>query len=153
MVIPFLWVMSSLSSGELKLNSSPFLDITFLILIYSFLFLALYLIKQDLSQIPSTTKEALLILPYSPSRRKKKTFILNGEKIIGRDKNCSIILEDSYASSQHARIYQKDNHFFIEDLESKNGTFLNGKRIKKETALKNGDKITIGKTELKFMEK
>ena len=55
------------------------------------------------------------------------------ENFIGREKINSIVLDDEKVSKKHAVIYHKDNKYFIEDLNSKNGVFVNGIRIEKET--------------------
>jgi hypothetical protein len=59
---------------------------------------------------------------------------------------------DSYASRRHARILRQNEQFFLEDLGSSNGTFLNGTRLEKgvEHPLQNGDKVRFGKTEFVF---
>lgn len=68
---------------------------------------------------------------------------------IGRLPENDIHLDDKAASSRHAAILTILNDSFIEDLGSTNGTFVNGKVIKKH-ALGDGDVITIGRHELKF---
>lgn len=59
---------------------------------------------------------------------------------------------DSYASRRHARIVRQGDQFFLEDLGSSNGTFLNSVRLEKgvEHPLKDGDKVRFGKTEFVF---
>src|SRR5690606_39780927 len=68
---------------------------------------------------------------------------------IGRLPENDIHLDDKAASSRHAAILTILNDSFIEDLGSTNGTFVNGKVIKKH-ALGDGDVVTIGRHELKF---
>lgn len=68
---------------------------------------------------------------------------------IGRLPENDVHLDDKAASSRHAAILTILNDSFIEDLGSTNGTFVNGKVIKKH-ALGDGDVITIGRHELKF---
>ncbi len=81
-----------------------------------------------------------------------ETFIIDKHDItIGRNKSCEIIIEDPLISNQHCRIYaDKDNRFFITDLESSNLTYLNKKTLKKDTQLHYGDRIVIGNTVLRF---
>lgn len=63
---------------------------------------------------------------------------------IGRDPAVDFVLDDSEVSRSHAKIYYEDGSYFIEDLDSTNGTFVNGKCIKKPLQLKDKDLITIG---------
>jgi len=65
----------------------------------------------------------------------------DGENIIGRE-----LVGTPDVSRHHARIDVHGSHLTIEDLGSKNGTFVNGERIGKSTALKEGDQIIFGRT-------
>ena len=69
---------------------------------------------------------------------------------VGRDAANDICLENPGVSRRHARIYKHLYPFYVEDLESTNGTFLNGKRMTIRAALNNNDEITIGKHTLVF---
>ena len=76
---------------------------------------------------------------------------LDKERIVlGRKAENDIQVDNLAVSGQHAAIITILNDSFLEDLESTNGTFVNGKLVKKH-ALKNGDVIQIGKHELKYM--
>jgi hypothetical protein len=63
--------------------------------------------------------------------------------LIGRDFDCQVIIDDRQASRHHARIEQTEHGYVLEDLDSKNGTFLNGQRLAKPTVLTDGDEIGI----------
>jgi diguanylate cyclase (GGDEF)-like protein len=77
------------------------------------------------------------------------------EVILGRALEADVRVNDTQCSRQHARITAGPNaethatEYVLHDLDSRNGTFLNGRRIRRE-ALENGDKITIGDTILRF---
>ncbi len=71
--------------------------------------------------------------------------------VLGRDTEKGR-LKDGAVSRKHARIYREGNTFFIEDLNSANGTFVNGVRIARAVPLKQGDHIRIGKTIMVFSE-
>ncbi|MCP5149337.1 MAG: FHA domain-containing protein [Ectothiorhodospiraceae bacterium] len=78
-------------------------------------------------------------------------FDLDRERIhIGRKPENDIQVDNLAVSGQHAAIITILNDSFLEDLDSTNGTFVNGKLIKKH-ALKHGDVITVGKHELKYL--
>jgi two-component system, cell cycle response regulator len=69
-----------------------------------------------------------------------------GDAIIGRGQKVEIRLIDDGVSRAHARIRPDDKRLLLEDLGSRNGTFLNGKRLERPAALFDGDKIQIGRT-------
>ena len=78
-------------------------------------------------------------------------FGLEKERIlIGRKPENDIQVDNLAVSGQHAAIITILNDSFLEDLDSTNGTFVNGKLIKKH-ALKHGDVVTVGKHELKYI--
>lgn len=81
---------------------------------------------------------------------KSKTFDIGDELMIGRDAKCQVILEDTYASQIHARVFTKDDGVFIEDMGSTNGTYLNRKKVTSALSVARGDRVRIGKTELEF---
>lgn len=72
-----------------------------------------------------------------------------GALSIGRAKDNNLHLRDQTVSAHHARIFTYMDASFIEDLGSKNGTFLNGKRIQKHT-LRDGDVVKVGQLKLKI---
>jgi pSer/pThr/pTyr-binding forkhead associated (FHA) protein len=72
----------------------------------------------------------------------------HGVNIMGRISG--IQLYDEMVSRRHARIYCQDGEFYIEDLHSTNGTFVNGEQIYFPAQLKHGDTVRIGLTLLEF---
>ncbi len=78
-------------------------------------------------------------------------FNLQDKRIsLGRSGDNDIPIQDPFASGHHAVIYPSDSRYLIRDNNSKNGTFLNGKRIHRESELKKGDEILIGSTRIVF---
>ena len=67
---------------------------------------------------------------------------------VGRSPENDIQIQDNYVSRKHLELYKKGDKYFIRDLNSANGTFVNGKRIgsKVEQRVKEGDTIVIGMT-------
>lgn len=76
-----------------------------------------------------------------------------GTSTIGRDRTCDIILYDKKCSRVHCRVHTKGHFHTIEDDESRNGTFVNRKKISKRTNLTEGDRIHLGSTTLELSEK
>jgi DNA-binding winged helix-turn-helix (wHTH) protein len=70
--------------------------------------------------------------------------LAGGEHIIGRDQDATVVVPDSAVSRRHARIMVREDSALLEDLGSKNGTFLNGTRLAEPTTLRPGDVITVG---------
>jgi DNA-binding winged helix-turn-helix (wHTH) protein len=73
-----------------------------------------------------------------------------GETIFGRERDATVWIDDAGVSRRHARIVVADGRARLGDLDSKNGTYLNGERLEKETNLSDGDRIQIGRAELTF---
>lgn len=71
-------------------------------------------------------------------------WVLHGDDIvIGRGPECDIVLPERQVSRQHARVRSEGDHYYIEDLESKNGTLINGRPLKGEIELRDGDEIEL----------
>ena len=77
---------------------------------------------------------------------KGKSFDLGAELIIGRAERCHIVLDDTYVSQVHARVFQKGDAYMVEDLGSTNGTYLNRRKVTSASPVQKGDRIKIGKT-------
>ena len=69
---------------------------------------------------------------------------------IGRDQNCTLVLNDSYASSHHARVFPKDGAWWLEDLNSTTGTTLAGRAVHGAVELPVGVPVRIGQTTLEL---
>ncbi len=74
-----------------------------------------------------------------------KTYELkHGDNFLGRLPECDIQIDSNMVSRKHARVYPQDGRFYIEDLNSGNGSFVNGQRIAAPTMLKTDDRIKFG---------
>lgn len=72
------------------------------------------------------------------------------EIIVGRDPQQDVAIPlDKQVSRNHARIYRHNDKWFVQDMNSKHGTFLNGVKIESETAIDDSDIIKVGSTELR----
>jgi hypothetical protein len=76
----------------------------------------------------------------------------NGGATLGRSANSDIEVDDPFASSAHARIFPRGDFMYIEDVGSTNGTYLNGRQLKRAEQLKMADSIRIGDTEYRYRE-
>lgn len=64
--------------------------------------------------------------------------------MLGRNETNHIVLSVDLVSRVHAMIYEKDGIYYVRDLQSRNGTYLNGERIEEDTALHDGDTVKVG---------
>lgn len=73
-----------------------------------------------------------------------------GENVVGRDRGCALSIPSSLVSRRHARIVLVGQRATLEDLGSKNGTVLGGRRVDRAVPLSDGDEIRIGPALLVF---
>ena len=66
--------------------------------------------------------------------------------LIGRNPECALVLDDDFASGRHARIYEREGQWFVEDLGSTNGTFLGSQRLSAPVPVEVGSVLRVGKT-------
>lgn len=83
--------------------------------------------------------------------RGKRTFLLfEGENVLGRDPEARVSIDHASVSRHHARISIRDGKAEIEDLRSRNGTFVSGRPVTASAALEDGDVIGLGPVTLVF---
>lgn len=76
-----------------------------------------------------------------------RTIPLDGQPLlIGRAQDAGLVLEDDYASGRHARLFPQGSRWFLEDLGSTNGTFVQGDQLTRTMAIDPGTSVRIGKT-------
>jgi len=68
----------------------------------------------------------------------------DGKHVIGRGADCDLQLASAAVSRRHAAIYVRGTRAMIQDLKSRNGTFVRGRRVKKPAELRDGDKLRVG---------
>ncbi len=91
------------------------------------------------------------LTPSSGSQVGKRIELVRPETTLGRHPQCDIVLDAGAVSRQHARIRSVgENRFVLDDLHSRNGTFLNGEKVLESTVLRDGDLITICDFEYQF---
>lgn len=90
----------------------------------------------------------ILVLGEGETRR--EYLVSSAERYLGRDEGNDIVLDDEEVSARHARVIFTEGLFWVEDLQTTNGTFVNGERILGPMRLQNEDLIKIGRTILQF---
>lgn len=82
-----------------------------------------------------------------------KEYELSGERVeVGRSASADLTIDDGYASRRHAEIHRIDNGYRLHDLESKNGVFVNGRRLGPGATawLEDGDEVQLASTRFRF---
>lgn len=130
------------------------LRFAFLALLYLFLFAVVRVLLRDLraaAREPGTELGRLVVVS-SPAGEPPvgDVFALDAVTTLGRDVNNSIVIDDPFASSEHAALTFRGRAWYIEDLLSTNGTFLNGSRVEGVAALGFGDEIQVGQVRLRL---
>ncbi|SFK48224.1 FHA domain-containing protein [Cellulomonas sp. KH9] len=70
--------------------------------------------------------------------------------LVGRAPSCTLVLDDDYSSSRHARIFPQGDRWFVEDLGSTNGTFVGESRVEQPTPVPTGTPIRVGQSLLEL---
>ncbi|MGD9735471.1 MAG: FHA domain-containing protein [Solirubrobacterales bacterium] len=96
--------------------------------------------------------DAWLIAERGGGLEAEARFDLIGGLSIGRSGDADVQIEDRYASGIHARVFPRGDRFLVEDMNSTNGTLLNGASLRDEAELVDGDRIQIGDTVFRFQQ-
>jgi hypothetical protein len=91
-----------------------------------------------------------LVVERAPGHDPGMIYDLDGDIVLGRGERVEIRLQDPFASSRHARVYEQGNIVVIEDLGSTNGTYLNEELLETARPLYPGDRVRIGDSEFTF---
>ena len=93
--------------------------------------------------LPTSLKYSLGGEPSQPSSADLKR---RDTVVIGRGLDCEVVIKDAKASRRHCRLTRGDKAFILEDLDSKNGTYVDGERLKGPVTLKPNQTFKIGDT-------
>jgi pSer/pThr/pTyr-binding forkhead associated (FHA) protein len=120
------------------------------ITLYIFIGWALFLLWRSLQQ-ETAFLSARKVIPINltiqtAGESSQSLHFTQGDILIGRDPECECPLEDATISAQHARLAYHHNQWWLDDLQSTNGTKLNNDIVKTATVVVNGDTIQCGQT-------
>lgn len=124
------------------------LRVLMVVALYGFLIWMMVTIWSDLkfhSQILGQKKIPQIFLSMVDEPEAEKRSFSQNEVIIGREETCDVFIPDPVISGRHARLVYRNTHWWIEDLMSTNGTYLNDERVESPAILINGDELRIGK--------
>jgi FHA domain len=149
----------------------------FLLVLYLFLLWVVRSAMRDLARFERAPAAAESVEP--PSRRRAKdqalpnlregvsprlqvvaamghepgtSFDIGDGATMGRSDGAAIRVDDPFASSAHARIFQRGDYMYLEDMGSTNGTYLNGRQVRSTERLRMADVIRIGDSEYRYEE-
>ena len=98
---------------------------------------------QDKTEIAIEDDGPLGLLWVKEGPRRGQTQTIKDNTVLGRSRG-DILIDDPKASSSHAKITYEDDHFYLWDFGTRNGTYVNGERIRSATKLEENDEIKIG---------
>ncbi len=130
------------------------LRLGFLALLYAFFFFVARALVRDLRAGASGAGQPLarlFVIAAVEGRPEPGSWIpLDAVNSIGRDVNNSIVIDDSFVSSEHALLTFRGRAWYVEDQGSTNGTWLNGQRIEGLWPLGYGDELQIGQVRMRL---
>jgi len=142
--------------------------IGFLVLLWVLVLIVVLLLRRNLNAPASGTRAVTPVIasqakPQRPQRKAGRTLVvvegpLKGTTIplgtapvtIGRAPTSTVVIDDDYASANHARIVLGDGEWLVEDLGSTNGTFVGDKRVTTPVSLGVGVPLRVGQTVLQL---
>ena len=130
------------------------LRLIFLAMLYAFLWMVVRALVRDLRAAARepTAELGRLLIVASPSGEPAAgaAFALDAITSLGRDVNNSIVLDDEFVSTTHAALTYRGRAWYVEDLGSTNGTFVNGSQVDGLAPIAFGDEIQVGQVRLRL---
>jgi hypothetical protein len=133
------------------------LRLTVVIILYLFLWQVLVVIWRDLRRPTAGEAEQsrplgklLLVSSGDTSYQPGHSFALHRLTRIGRGSDNSVVLDDGFTSTSHAELRYQDGSWWVLDLGSRNGSWINDKRVRGQAPIRYGDVLTIGRVKLKL---
>ncbi len=140
---------------------STLLKYIFITIIYVFIFAIIRMIYLDIDSMNSKRSFKNKNRPYLKLLNLRESLDINVEESylledgfsIGRSRDNGIAVEDPFISGEHAVFVSQDEGYLLKDMNSKNGTFVNGNRLEDmPVRLKDGDRIKIGVLDFLYVE-
>lgn len=104
---------------------------------------------QSATQQPPRQRPHTLVVMQGPTSG--RSYQLSSSPVLmGRSPDATVPLEDDYASGRHARLFPQGSRWFLEDLGSTNGTYVNEQRLTRAVALEPGQPFRVGKSVLEL---
>jgi hypothetical protein len=130
------------------------LRILFLVLLYLFLYAVVRVLVRDLRSAAREPERELgrlvVVGPPGGDLAPGTAFTLDAITTLGRDVNNAIVVDDAFASAEHAILTFRGRAWYVEDLGSTNGTYVNGGRVEGVAPLGYGDEIQVGQVRFRL---
>jgi hypothetical protein len=130
------------------------LRLLFLALLYLFLWGVVRVLLRDLRMAAREPGIGLgrLVVTASPGGEPPvgAAFALDAVTTLGRDVNATIVLDDEFVSGRHAALTYRGRSWFVEDLDSTNGCFVNGTPVEGIAPVAFGDELQVGNVRLRL---
>jgi hypothetical protein len=140
-----------------------FLKFCLVAILYLFLARVVWIVARELRGTPapapavpapaapakSRKAKAWRLVLIEPKSEAGATFPVDGEVTLGRGGGCTVPLAfDTFVSQVHARAFDRDGALWVEDLGSRNGTYVNGRLVHEPTQVAKGARVQVGETVL-----
>ncbi len=134
-----------------------------LILLWLFILFVMWVQRRDIVAASGVRRQAAASAPVKRDKARQIMVVegpLKGSHMdiasveditLGRAETSDFVLGDDYASSRHARLFRRGSEWFVEDLDSRNGTFVQGSRIDQPERVSVGTDIKMGRTIVRLM--
>lgn len=145
------------------------LQYSLVILLYYFLYHVIKIAVKDLTSLSDNVRNTvfvsselqaaagsdtppprLVVIADKQALLSQTSFVITDSLTIGRSEHNDLVINDSFVSHEHACISKSKHNYLLADLNSTNGTLVNGQPIEEEIALADGDVIQIGAVTLTF---
>ena len=129
------------------------LRLLMVVALYAFLGWAVYTLWRDMkrqSDLIEARKIPAIIVQVEMEDQIGSHSYSVSELVIGRDQTCDLVLDANTVSAEHARLSYHHQNWWLEDLGSRNGTYLNLERVTTASILVSGDELQIGQVLIKI---
>jgi hypothetical protein len=137
------------------------LRVIFIFLLYFFVFQVIRVISRELrvaagaaarvADVPAVHGAILVADPGDSNLHRGEVYDLEPVTVIGRHPRATIVIDSTFVSSEHLQLNWEQDRWWVTDLRSTNGTFVNGSQIRVPTGLRPGDVIELGAIRLQLV--
>jgi pSer/pThr/pTyr-binding forkhead associated (FHA) protein len=137
------------------------LRLIFIMILYFFLYQIVRLTTRELSILAKTSESTsttrrnaarlVLIDPAETLLRSGTGFTLEPTTLVGRHPGCTIVLDDSFVSAEHAELERTHEGWLLHDLGSTNGTFVNDQEVAGTRGIGDGDIVQFGRVTMRLV--
>ncbi|MCC6792429.1 MAG: FHA domain-containing protein [Thermomicrobiales bacterium] len=134
------------------------LRLAFVGLLYLFLWQVLRVIMRDVTQAARqparhrASRARLVVIDAAESEMiTGASFSVSGKSLVGRRTDCAVVIDAPFVSAVHAELDHRNNAWYVTDLDSTNGTFVNGRRIAGTAYIETDDVVQFGRVKFQFV--